>query len=84
MCWWMLLLKSSSSSFASVGVLFRDVSSKQLLHEFGVFARGTANQMLAGKDLNSLCKAFIAWFAGKGRHYPEIEPFSWRANIRHT
>ena len=44
------------SYIASVGNLYGDAGIKHLLHESGVFAAGTVNQMLAGKDFDRILR----------------------------
>ena len=40
------------SVFSAIGHLYGDAGLNQLLHESGVFAAGTVQQMLSGKDLD--------------------------------
>ena len=40
------------SIFCGIGYLYRDAGLKNLLHESGVFAPGTVNQMLSGTDFD--------------------------------
>ena len=40
------------SVFAGIGCIYGDAGLRQLLHESGVFAMGTVQQMLTGKDFD--------------------------------
>lgn len=71
---------------ASIGNLYGDAGLKQLLHESGVFASGTINNMLAGKDFDRalyalylidevlhirLLKSFKLWCNQNGKSIPK-------------
>ena len=71
------------SYIASIGYLFGDAGLKQLLHESDVFAAGTVNNMLSGKDFDRaiyglhlideafhglLIKQFQQWCQEKGKY----------------
>lgn len=72
--------------FSGIGTLYGDAGLRQLLYESGVFAAGTVQQMLAGKDFDralyglklvdeALCVRFLVqfqkWCKDKGEHVPQ-------------
>ena len=46
------------SLFSGIGFLYADAGLKSLLHESGVFAAGTVQQMLSGKDFDRALLGF--------------------------
>ncbi len=56
------------SVIAGIGYLFADATLKNVLHESGVFAAGTVQHMLCGKEYDKSLKGLIMADEALSRH----------------